>query len=124
MRVEQAVADFLRAVRAEYGYSDHTVRAYQRDLKYLIEYAAESGCAEVAGLRLDDFRAVLWKRQQKEGRVKVLDSIAALPPHGQSKVRIRLENRKPLIRESAQAIVAAAYQSWRSSSLRCSGDPL
>lgn len=65
MHLEAATAAFLVAVRAEYGYSDHTVRAYERDLRDFTEFAESMGSAQLADCELELMRAWLWDRQQR-----------------------------------------------------------
>ncbi|MFA7499130.1 MAG: tyrosine recombinase XerC [Leucobacter sp.] len=64
MRLEAAIDGFLAAVRFEYGYSEHTVRAYGRDLRTFAEHAAEAGVVDAAQLDLETMRGWLWERQQ------------------------------------------------------------
>lgn len=71
MRLTEAVSGFLRAVEFEYGYSQHTVKAYRNDLRSLVEFiepeASDSvaGDVEVSVLDLELLRAWLWERQQR-----------------------------------------------------------
>lgn len=65
MDLEAAIAAFLTAVRSEYGYSEHTVRAYGRDLRDFAEFADSLGATSVAECELELMRAWLWNRQQR-----------------------------------------------------------
>ncbi len=73
MLLAEAIAGFLSAVQFEYGYSAHTVRAYERDLRSLLAFAARHAETapeetDLAVLDLELLRGWLWQRQQ-EGRV-------------------------------------------------------
>lgn len=65
MELEAAITAFLTAVRSEYGYSEHTVRAYNRDLRDFAEFADGMGVTSVAECELELMRAWLWNRQQR-----------------------------------------------------------
>ncbi|WP_427868615.1 tyrosine recombinase XerC [Leucobacter luti] len=65
MRIDQATTRFLAAVEHEYGYSEHTVRAYRRDLADLADYAEAAGATELAACDLELMRGWLWDRQQR-----------------------------------------------------------
>ena len=80
MDLRSAIEDFLAAVRFEYGYSDHTVRAYTRDLHDFIDYAEEHGrntapasqpehagrsALSVEAYDIELMRDWLWHRQQR-----------------------------------------------------------
>lgn len=67
MQLKAAIESFLDAVRFEYGYSEHTVRAYRRDLH---DFALFAGCGgpetvTVAECDLELMRGWLWDRQQR-----------------------------------------------------------
>lgn len=64
LRLDEAIERFLNAVQFEYGYSDHTVRAYGRDLQSFAGYAKGQGLEEVADCDLESMRGWLWERQQ------------------------------------------------------------
>lgn len=64
MEISEAVDAFIEATRFEYGYSEHTVRSYRRDLTNFAEYAAEQGAPTLEQLDLELLRSWLWKRQQ------------------------------------------------------------
>lgn len=65
MDLTSATAAFLTAVHAEYGYSEHTVRAYRRDLADFTDFAADAGATQLAECDLELMRAWLWDRQQR-----------------------------------------------------------
>jgi len=70
MRLDEAIETFLTAVRFEYGYSEHTVRAYRRDLEAFASYASAGrsealGPATVSDCDLELMRGWLWERQQR-----------------------------------------------------------
>ncbi|MBC9955198.1 tyrosine recombinase XerC [Leucobacter sp. cx-42] len=64
MDIRDAVDSFLTTVRHEYGYSEHTVTAYRRDLELLSTFAVERQLTNVTDLTLDLLRDWLWERQQ------------------------------------------------------------
>lgn len=91
MQLRDAVQSFLAAVEFEYGYSEHTVRAYRRDLLGFVDYAEEqnggtagsgtgdgsgdgsgsAGITDRAVITVDDcdlelMRSWLWTRQQQQ----------------------------------------------------------
>lgn len=65
MRVDEAITRFLQAAKDEYGYSEHTIKAYRNDLRHLAEYAQSHRLKDVHTVALEDFRAILWDRQQQ-----------------------------------------------------------
>ncbi len=65
MQLESATTAFVNAVSAEYGYSEHTVRAYRRDLRDFSEFSAAAGVTRLADCDLELMRAWLWERQQR-----------------------------------------------------------
>lgn len=65
MRLEEAIVRFLRAIQHEYGYSEHTVRAYRQDLATLSESFSDAGLTHVNDLKLETLREWLWRRQQR-----------------------------------------------------------
>ncbi|MBL3686743.1 tyrosine recombinase XerC [Leucobacter zeae] len=65
MERNAAIEGFLAAVRVEYGYSEHTVRAYARDLQDFAAYAERQGLGRVADCDLEAMRGWLWERQQR-----------------------------------------------------------
>lgn len=65
MRISDAVTGFLDAAQFEYGYSEHTLRSYRRDLRTFTEFAEEQGSSEISQLDLELLRAWLWERQQQ-----------------------------------------------------------
>ena len=58
------IDEFLGYLRAERGYSIHTVRAYRTDLQQLAGFAAERGATASADLSLDLLRDWLWLATQ------------------------------------------------------------
>ena len=65
MTIDEAIGGFLRAVEREYGYSEHTVRAYRRDLADFADYAEGAGARDLASCDLELLRGWLWERQQR-----------------------------------------------------------
>lgn len=67
MQVTSAIDAFLEAVRFEYGYSEHTVRAYRRDLHDFARFAGrgDPDTATIADCDLELMRNWLWDRQQR-----------------------------------------------------------
>lgn len=78
MRLDEAIERFLSAVEFEYGYSQHTVRAYRRDLTDLMSFivvdepetskpdaGAGATAASISIIDLELLRAWLWQRQQR-----------------------------------------------------------
>ncbi|WP_205881129.1 site-specific integrase [Leucobacter insecticola] len=72
MQLRDAIESFLNAVQFEYGYSEHTVRAYRRDLLGFVDYAEQqSGAGSAGGITVNDcdlelMRGWLWTRQQQQ----------------------------------------------------------
>lgn len=64
MQLRDAIDAFLTAVRLEYGYSEHTVRAYRRDLLGFADYAEEQQARDVRDCDIELMRGWLWTRQQ------------------------------------------------------------
>lgn len=64
MELAAAIEGFIAAVRLEYGYSEHTVRAYERDLRSFCDFAEQSGATALAACDLELMRGWLWQRQQ------------------------------------------------------------
>lgn len=65
MKLSEAVSTFIEAARLEFGYSEHTIRSYQRDLLDFTSYAAEHGAMELSKTDLELMRSWLWERQQR-----------------------------------------------------------
>lgn len=65
MEISQAVDAFIDAARYEFGYSEHTIRGYRRDLTYFAEFAVAQHAPDLANLDLELLRAWLWERQQQ-----------------------------------------------------------
>lgn len=66
MEISEAVDAFLDAARYEYGYSEHTIRSYRRDLENFTGYAAVHGASGLEHLDLELLRSWLWARQQQK----------------------------------------------------------
>jgi integrase/recombinase XerC len=66
MQLRDAIEAFLTAVQFEYGYSEHTVRAYRRDLLGFAAYADEQHARDVRDCDIELMRGWLWTRQQQE----------------------------------------------------------
>lgn len=64
MQILEATSTFLNVASFEYGYSEHTIRSYRRDLTNFAEYASEQGAEQLEQLDLELLRSWLWKRQQ------------------------------------------------------------
>lgn len=63
--ISEAVDAFLDAARYEYGYSEHTIRSYRRDLESFAAYSAEHESGDLEQLDLELLRSWLWLRQQR-----------------------------------------------------------
>ncbi|SJN12108.1 Tyrosine recombinase XerC [Leucobacter sp. 7(1)] len=99
MHLEAATAAFLAAVRAEYGYSEHTVRAYERDLRDFADFAERMGSAQLADCELELMRAWLWDRQQRGLAASTLArNVATLKSFGSWLERTRLVPGNPASR--------------------------
>ena len=64
MQISAAIRGFLSAVEHEYGYSPHTLRAYERDLTQFASHAEELGITTVDRIDIEVLRSWLWDRQQ------------------------------------------------------------
>ncbi len=64
VRLTQAIEDFTTYLRAERGFSIHTVRSYRSDLVALAAFAHESGIEDVDGITLELLRDWLWQGSQ------------------------------------------------------------
>lgn len=64
MSIEAYVSKFLAAVNTEYGYSEHTVRAYERDLNQFTEFLTQQGIESPQKISTEHCREWLWIRQQ------------------------------------------------------------
>ncbi|MCW2288120.1 integrase/recombinase XerC [Leucobacter luti] len=99
MHLEAATTAFLAAVRAEYGYSEHTVRAYRRDLQDFTEFADRMGATQLADCELELMRAWLWDRQQRGLAASTLArNVATLKSFGTWLERSRLVPGNPASR--------------------------
>lgn len=65
MKLGEAIDGFLRAIELEYGYSEHTARAYRRDLGDFLDYAEQQRAQSLDALDLELMRGWLWDRQQR-----------------------------------------------------------
>lgn len=65
MNLDRALDDYLAHVRAERGYSEHTVSAYRSDLADLIAFADRRGVAEPSELDLGLLRDWLWTATER-----------------------------------------------------------
>lgn len=64
MEIIKAVDEFIDTTRLEYGYSEHTVRSYRRDLANFAEYAVAHDASTLEQLDIELLRSWLWERQQ------------------------------------------------------------
>ncbi len=65
VNLDRALDDYLVHVRAERGYSEHTVAAYRSDLVDLIDFAGMRGVTEVERLDLAVLRDWLWAATER-----------------------------------------------------------
>lgn len=99
MRLSEAIERFLTAVRVEYGYSVHTVRAYRRDLYTFGSYAEEQGISKVQDCDLELMRGWLWERQQSQlAPTTLARNVATLKSFGVWLERQRLVSGNPASR--------------------------
>ena len=63
--MREAVDRFLQVVETEYGYSQHTRRAYAQDLHQFMSSLPEGAEQRASSLTLEDCRGWLWQRQQQ-----------------------------------------------------------
>lgn len=99
MELAAAIEQFIAAVRLEYGYSEHTVRAYQRDLRSFCDFAEESGTHTLAACDLELMRGWLWQRQQHGLAASTLArNVATLKSFGSWLERRRLAPGSPASR--------------------------
>ncbi|GAB3036014.1 tyrosine recombinase XerC [Parafrigoribacterium mesophilum] len=64
VQLTQAIENFATYLRAERGFSEHTVRSYRSDLVALASFAQECGVDDVDGISLDLLRDWLWQGSQ------------------------------------------------------------
>lgn len=64
MEAAVAIGKFLQTVEHEYGYSEHTLRAYTGDLQAFAGQLKTEAKDDIARLTLEDFRDWIWLRQQ------------------------------------------------------------
>ncbi|WP_442918800.1 tyrosine recombinase [Leucobacter sp. USHLN153] len=97
--VDLAVDRFLSAVELEYGYSEHTVRAYRRDLVDFVAYAEEQGVSSVNACNIEVMRGWLWARQQRGlASATLARNVATLKSFGAWLERTRLVPGNPASR--------------------------
>lgn len=72
MELSELTQEFLLALSRERGLSEHTIRAYRRDLDLFCAFAAERNCAQSESVNLDLLRDWLWKRQQHGSAVSTI----------------------------------------------------
>lgn len=99
MRLSTAVERFLTAVQLEYGYSEHTVRAYQRDLAWFVTFAEESRREQLDACDIELMREWLWQRQQQGlAATTIARNVATLKSFGTWLERSRLVPGNPASR--------------------------
>ena len=99
MRLSAAVERFLAAVQLEYGYSEHTVRAYRRDLDWFVAFAEAAGHEDLAACDLELMREWLWQRQQQGlAATTIARNVATLKSFGAWLERSRLVPGSPASR--------------------------
>lgn len=64
MRISEAVDAFMHAARFEFGYSEHTIRSYRRDLTNFTTHAEAQQAETLEDLDTELLRSWLWERQQ------------------------------------------------------------
>lgn len=83
MQITESVECFLRAVRHEYGYSEHTVRAYRADLKHFLTFLNDKDKLAVTELTLEHMRDWIWARQEQGLAPKTLArGVATMKSYG------------------------------------------
>ena len=65
LRYDSALDEFTLYLRAEPGFSEHTIRAYRSDLGHLASFAERVGTADVHALSLELLRDWLWDATQQ-----------------------------------------------------------
>lgn len=99
MRLSTAVERFLTAVQLEYGYSEHTVRAYQRDLAWFVTFAEGSRHEQLDACDIELMREWLWQRQQQGlAATTIARNVATLKSFGTWLERSRLVPGNPASR--------------------------
>ena len=61
MSLDATVADFVRYLSAERGFSANTVKSYRSDLAALVTYAEQNGATRAEDLDLELLRSWLWE---------------------------------------------------------------
>lgn len=65
MNLVECIDRFLRSLTHERGFSEHTTRAYRRDLNNFATFAEASGVTAVDQVTIELLRDWLWQRQQQ-----------------------------------------------------------
>ncbi|MFV0435626.1 MAG: tyrosine recombinase [Leucobacter sp.] len=99
MQLTAAIEAFLTAIRLEYGYSEHTRRAYSRDLADFAEYAEQADASTLASCDIELMRGWLWERQQRGlSPATLARNVATLKSFGAWLERTRLAQGNPSAR--------------------------
>jgi integrase/recombinase XerC len=61
MLLDAMLTDFTGYLRAERGFSEHTVRSYRSDLADLLRFAEDAGVEDSSGIDLELLRGWLWR---------------------------------------------------------------
>jgi integrase/recombinase XerC len=97
--IAAAVGGFLDAVRLEYGYSEHTIRAYRRDLDAFMAFADAHHASAISECDIELMRAWLWDRQQSGlASTTLARNVATLKSFGTWLERARLVPGNPASR--------------------------
>lgn len=65
MGLDECIDRFIRSLTHERGFSEHTIRAYRRDLANFAEFAEVSGITTADQVGIELVRDWLWQRQQQ-----------------------------------------------------------
>lgn len=89
MSIDEAIEGFLRTAQFEYGYSQHTIKAYRNDLRSLRDFItpddaqSSSGSFDVTLIDLELLRAWLFhKQQQSAAPASIARSVATVKSFG------------------------------------------
>lgn len=105
MDLHEAIERFLNAVRFEYGYSEHTLRAYGRDLRGFAEFADADRARDVSDCDIELMRGWLWERQQKGlSPSTIARNVATLKSFGAWLERVRAVPGNPASRLRAPKV--------------------